>query len=246
MDPMQMTGVVMETNSNDNQIMKLNPIVPLTTMTPMLSLDNFPKDFYPTIAKKYSSQPQLYKHVYVTSPHHKDKKKKKKNKFKDSDESWFDYLNPFTCDDDYEDYDEDFSGSDESNTRRRTRLRNRRRRRRIILFALAAALALVAAKCLLSQLSHWFPTFFATTGRDEFFGNDQLYHDGIDLDRAASEKSFDNSIEQRSFFSPTYDETRIANVPSRSLIIKENCTEKCREVNIFNEEWSMEDCWVET
>jgi hypothetical protein len=62
--------------------------------------------------------------------------------------------------------------------------------------------------------------FFPTTGRDEFYGdNDQLYHDGIELDRANDwQKTEDIAMAHRSIFSPGYDETRIKkNLPLKRL-----------------------------
>ena len=53
--------------------------------------------------------------------------------------------------------------------------------------------------------------FFPTTGRDEIYpDNDQLYHDGIEIDRGNGwSKTQEITIEHRSIFPPGYDETRI-------------------------------------
>lgn len=53
--------------------------------------------------------------------------------------------------------------------------------------------------------------FFPTTGRDEFDPDkDQLYHDGIELDRANDwSKAQEIAMSHRSIFSPNYDETKI-------------------------------------
>jgi hypothetical protein len=53
--------------------------------------------------------------------------------------------------------------------------------------------------------------FFPTTGRDELYpDNDQLYHDGIEIDRASDwSKAQEIAIEHRSIFPPAYDETRM-------------------------------------
>lgn len=52
-----------------------------------------------------------------------------------------------------------------------------------------------------------------------FEDNDQLYHDGIELDRAHGDfgKAHDLAIADRTFFSPTYEETKIANSPKGSI-----------------------------
>lgn len=57
--------------------------------------------------------------------------------------------------------------------------------------------------------------FFPTTGRDEIFEDkDQLYHDGIELDRAGDiYKSQDIAMAHKTFFAPTYEETEIAYSP---------------------------------
>lgn len=57
--------------------------------------------------------------------------------------------------------------------------------------------------------------FFATTGRDEFYeDNDQLYHEGIDLDRTQTfSKNQEAALQHRSLFAPNYDETRILHSP---------------------------------
>jgi hypothetical protein len=59
--------------------------------------------------------------------------------------------------------------------------------------------------------SLYFFQFFPTTGRDELYqDNDQLYHDGIDIDRASDwSKAQEIAIEHRSMFPPGYDETQI-------------------------------------
>jgi hypothetical protein len=91
-------------NRNDNSQSHTMP--PILTENGLNRVEDFPKDFFPSIAKKYSSAPHIYKHVFVTSPskiivHKKNKKGIRK------EDSWFDSLNPFGCDSDYEDYDED-------------------------------------------------------------------------------------------------------------------------------------------
>lgn len=65
-----------------------------------------PNEFIPEMEKKYSEPSYVYKHIYVPSPeettHISKKKKKKTHK---TDGSWMDYWNPFSCENDYEDYD---------------------------------------------------------------------------------------------------------------------------------------------
>lgn len=53
--------------------------------------------------------------------------------------------------------------------------------------------------------------FFQTTGRDEFpLGDDQLYHEGIDIDRAfKSTRPVELSRIHQDFFAPNYEETKV-------------------------------------
>lgn len=70
-------------------------------------VEDFPKDFFPTVTKKYSQTPYVYKHIYVTAPTKPLPEKPKKNK-KAKEESWMDYMmNPFDCESDFDDYDDD-------------------------------------------------------------------------------------------------------------------------------------------
>lgn len=84
----------------------MQPIVDEGTMN---QIQDFPKDFFPSISKKYSTAPHIYKHVFVTSPNKVivEKKPKGKKKIRKED-SWLDSINPFGCESDYDDdYDED-------------------------------------------------------------------------------------------------------------------------------------------
>jgi hypothetical protein len=94
-------------NRNDNN--QPQTIYPILSETSLNRMEDFPKELLQTIAKKYSSVPHIYKHVYVTSPSkiivHKKPKNKKNNRKEDS---WLDSINPFGCESDYDDdYDED-------------------------------------------------------------------------------------------------------------------------------------------
>lgn len=99
---------------SSNPVVNRNDNVQSQTMPPILmengmnQVEDFPQDFFPTMAKKYSTAPHIYKHVFVTSPtrvvvHKKPKNKKNVRK----EDSWYDSLNPFGCESDYEDYDDD-------------------------------------------------------------------------------------------------------------------------------------------
>lgn len=61
-------------------------------------------------------------------------------------------------------------------------------------------------------MNNYFPKFFATTGRDEFSQeNDQLFHDGIDIERARYYSTAqDVAISHRSWFAPNFEDTQIA------------------------------------
>lgn len=97
--------------------LRLNPIVNRNdhiqsyTMQPILKetglnrAEDFPQELLQNIAKKYSSAPHIYKHVFVTSPSQIDvqKKPKKKKKKKRKEDSWLDSYNPFGCESDYDD-----------------------------------------------------------------------------------------------------------------------------------------------
>lgn len=106
--------------TNHNRL-SLNPIVnridnvpshtmqPIFTETVMNRMEDFPKELLQTIAKKYSSAPHIYKHVFVTSPSKITVGKKPRNKKNNrKEDSWLDSINPFGCESDYEDdYDGD-------------------------------------------------------------------------------------------------------------------------------------------
>lgn len=64
-----------------------------------------------------------------------------------------------------------------------------------------------------------FLQFFPTTGRDELYDDhDQLFNEGIDLDRASDfADEQDIEMSHRSMFSPTYEETRIDYYPLRRV-----------------------------
>jgi len=62
--------------------------------------------------------------------------------------------------------------------------------------------------------------FFATTGRDELqLGDDHLYDEGIDIDRAGGRaKAQDIAMQHRTLFVPNYQETRIdVSLPLKKL-----------------------------
>lgn len=95
----------------DKHLNRMDPSKPMEQMMIMpesqSQVEDFSRDFFPMLAKKYSVPPPIYKHVYVTSPS-KHSKKPKKKKSKSKDYSWLDSMNPFGCDTDYdEDYDEE-------------------------------------------------------------------------------------------------------------------------------------------
>lgn len=92
-------------NKNVNRMDPSKPIETITTSDYMNHMEDFPKDYFPMEAKKYSIPAHIYKHVYVTSPSKYKKEKKKKPSHKE--DSWYDFLNPFGCESDYDDYDED-------------------------------------------------------------------------------------------------------------------------------------------
>jgi hypothetical protein len=93
-------------NRNDN--VQSHTIPPILMENGLKEIEDFPKDFFPTIAKKFSkSPPHIYKHVFVTSPSIIVHKKPKNKKSIRKEDSWLDSLNPFGCDSDYEDYDDD-------------------------------------------------------------------------------------------------------------------------------------------
>lgn len=105
--------------SFNQNVHRMDPIQPFTVEPTLVSnhispMVDFPKDFFPMMAKKYPPSSQIYKHVYVSAPNKfvemKPKKKKKKKKEKD-EESWFDF-HPFGNESEEEDeeekeYDED-------------------------------------------------------------------------------------------------------------------------------------------
>lgn len=67
-----------------------------TIMSTYMGQEEFPKDFYPpTISKKYSPPPYIYKHIYVTQPAKPEPEKKKKKKKVEKDDSWYDHLSFF-------------------------------------------------------------------------------------------------------------------------------------------------------
>lgn len=63
--------------------------------------------------------------------------------------------------------------------------------------------------------------FYPTTGRDEFTeDNDQLYHEGIDIERTSDwSEAQDISKQHRSIFSPNYDETNTKNWKLKTLFV---------------------------
>lgn len=80
---------------------------PMMVQSEMTQMD--PSQFLPEMEKKYSHPPYVYKHVYVTSPEVSTKpveKKRKKKKVQEKDDSWMEYLNPFSCDDEYDSSDD--------------------------------------------------------------------------------------------------------------------------------------------
>lgn len=94
-------------NRNDN--IQSHTMQPVLTGAVMNRMEDFPKELLATIAKKYSSAPNIYKHVYVTSPSKISIRKKPKNKKNNrKEDSWLDSINPFGCESDYDDdYEED-------------------------------------------------------------------------------------------------------------------------------------------
>lgn len=112
--------------------------------------------------------------------------------------------------------------------KKKTKLKHKKKKKKILFKILLGVLVFIAAKVALHKFSYLFPTvseenlmakvklkyfsqFFPTTGRDELeVDNDQLYHDGIELDRAMYYTGAqDISAQHRSLFSPNYEETRI-------------------------------------
>jgi hypothetical protein len=80
------------------------------------SLEYYPKDFYPTIGKKYSSYHNqhyqhplnLYRHLHPTTKIIVEKHLKRDKHDESHEHSWLDKLNPFGCEeDDSEDYDDE-------------------------------------------------------------------------------------------------------------------------------------------
>lgn len=120
------------------------------------------------------------------------------------------------------------SESDEFLTKRKSKYKYKKKKKKKILLKILIGLAVfVAVKCLLYKyptvscplaiIDYWFINaiqffqFFPTTGRDELYpDNDQLFHDGIEIDRASDWlKAQEIAIEHRSIFPPAYDETRM-------------------------------------
>jgi hypothetical protein len=94
-------------NRNDNT--QSHTLQPVLTETGLNRMEDFPQELLQTIAKKYSSAPHIYKHVFVTSPSKINFRKKPRNKKNNrKEDSWLDSINPFGCESDYgDDYDED-------------------------------------------------------------------------------------------------------------------------------------------
>lgn len=95
--------------SFDKNVHRMDPIPPyiVEPTLQMNQMEDFPKDFFPTLSKKYSQPPShVYKHVYV-SDKYVPKKNKKKKKEKEKEESWYESFSPFgdeSEDDDEKDY----------------------------------------------------------------------------------------------------------------------------------------------
>lgn len=94
-------------------INRMDPLVGAIayTMNPTLTdeqLRDFPKDFFPTMGKKYM-EPHVYKHVYVHPKKYIVHKKPTKKKPTRKEDSWLDSINPFGCDSDYVD-ESDYAG----------------------------------------------------------------------------------------------------------------------------------------
>lgn len=62
----------------------------------------------------------------------------------------------------------------------------------------------------MANLRQSYEKFFQTTGRDELQeSDDQLYHEGIDIDRGFNNLDAEGITKtHQAFFSPNYDETR--------------------------------------
>lgn len=95
-------------NKNVNRMDPMQTYTVETTLmgNPSNSAGDFPKDFFPMLAKKYYSPPShVYKHIYVTAPSKVTEKKKKKKKIhKKEDKEWYD---AFECESDDEEYEEE-------------------------------------------------------------------------------------------------------------------------------------------
>lgn len=91
---------------NVNRMDPTEAVVPTITDNYMNQMEDFPKDFFPMMAKKYSPS-HIFKHVYVTSPSKIVVNKKKMKKKESKEESWLESFNPFGCESDYDNYDED-------------------------------------------------------------------------------------------------------------------------------------------
>lgn len=85
----------------------------------MQLMEQFPKDFFPMMDKKYARPTHIYKHVYVTEDNDAHQEKKKKHHHHDhhhkihkkhnhrSDDSWLEYLNLYGCDSENDDSEDD-------------------------------------------------------------------------------------------------------------------------------------------
>lgn len=97
-------------SKNVNRMDPVQYTVDSTLMDSHLNpVGEFPKDFFPMMAKKYHSPPpqHIYKHIYVTEEPIKiveKKKKKKKKMHKKEDKEWYD---AFGCDSEDEEYEEE-------------------------------------------------------------------------------------------------------------------------------------------
>lgn len=101
----------MNFHKNVNRMDPVQPLEPVSTANSVNyinQLDSFPKDFFPMMAKRYSVPSHIYKHVFVTSPSKVEiKKKPKKRKPSRKEDSWMDSINPFGCESEEEDYEEE-------------------------------------------------------------------------------------------------------------------------------------------